>query len=538
MIRRLGGISRVVALVAAPLALLAALVTWGFSSPVASSADEDFHLASIWCGTGIREDLCEEGSGTEFRRVPLELIAASECFAGKPEQAASCPARDPSILLDTARGNFAGIYPPVFYATMGVFASTDISDSVLIMRMFNSIVYVAMMTTLFLLIAPRRRAILIWGSLATFAPFGVFLIPSVNPSSWAVISASTLWIAVLGYFEAETTRRRVALGAVAAVAVLLGAGSRADAAAFAVVSILLVGALKSERSRTFLRLSVLPAVLIVAAVLSFLFAGQANAVNPGVEITVAGDPATSPRSWASLLWNNLIRLPELWAGGFGAPLGGRALWHYTTVPGAIWFPSILAFGGIVFLGLRRLNLRKALAIIAVVGLLVVLPLLWLMRDEILVGQAVQPRYLYPLLIILAGVCLLGFRGTDAGLGRVQIVMVAAAAFVAHVVTQWFTLRRFTTGLDEYWINLDLGIEWWWPSLPIGPMPVWLIGSLAFGVVCGACVAFGWRGDDAPPSAHLASARDLAISPRAGERRGPPSADSDFDPQVGRSADRG
>ena len=498
MVKKGARVLRLVALCAAPLALLIALTSWSFSSPVGSSADEDFHLASIWCGNGIREGRCETGSAANFRRVPLMLLVASECFNGKPEQAASCPALPSSVLTDTARGNFEGVYPPVFYSVMGIFAGPDISDSVLTMRIFNATVYVAIMTSVFLLIPRHRRGILVWGSLVTLAPFGIFLVPSVNPSSWGVVSASTLWIAMLGYFEVETPRRRFAIAAIATIAVILGTGSRADAAAYAAVSIVLVGVLKVERTRRFLRLALFPAVLVGAAALSFLAAGQANAVNPGVEITVEGDPTTTPQSWASLFWNNLIRLPELWAGGFGAPLGGRALWHYTTVPGIIWFPTILAFGGIIFLGLRRLNLRKALAIVAVIGLLILLPMLWLMRDEILVGQAVQPRYLYPLLIILAGVCLLDFPGRDAGLGRVQISIVALAACVANLVTQWFTLRRFTTGLDNFSVNLDLGREWWWPNLPMGPMPLWVFGSLAFGVVCALVIVYGWRSGDSAP----------------------------------------
>ncbi|QIM19287.1 hypothetical protein G7066_13215 [Leucobacter coleopterorum] len=38
--------------------LLATLVTfgaWALSSPIGATPDEDFHLASIWCGSGERE---------------------------------------------------------------------------------------------------------------------------------------------------------------------------------------------------------------------------------------------------------------------------------------------------------------------------------------------------------------------------------------------------------------------------------------------------------------------------------------------------
>lgn len=479
--------ARAVVYVLAPLALLASLMTWAVSSSLGSSADEDFHLSSIWCGTGLREALCEPGSTDSHRRVPRQLVDAQACFNSVPNQAASCPVAPTAVLANTDRGNFDGIYPPVFYFVMGLFAGEDISASVVGMRVFNATLYVGIMTALFLLISPRRRGLMVWASLATLVPFGVFYIPSVNPSSWAIISASSAWLAVLGYFEAEARGRRWGLAALAVASALIGAGARADAAAYIVVSVALVIVLKAKRTREFMRLAIFPIALAGVSVVSFLSSRQSDAVNPGVVII----NAPSGLSWSALVWNNLIRLPELWGGAFGAPLAGRALWINATAPGLIWVPMLLAFGGLVFLGLRKLDFRKAIALSAVVGLLVILPMLWLMRDQILVGVGVQPRYLHPLIIIFAGLSLLGFHGANAGLRRIHLVMIASAVFVANAVTQWITIRRYITGLDVYGINLDHGIEWWW-GLPIGPMPLWILGSVAFAAVCALCVLFGWR----------------------------------------------
>lgn len=483
---------RILALCSAPLALLIALVAWGFSSPVGSSADEDFHLASIWCGQGPRDGLCEVGSDEHHRRVPLQLITANQCFDNQPTQSAACPSHPADVLTDTDRGNFFGVYPPGFYAVMSVFASAHIAESVLAMRAFNALLYVSLLTALFLLLPMRRRGLLVWSTVATLVPFGVFLIPSVNPSGWGVMSATTLWLALLGYFESVTRAQRLGLATVATLALLLGTGSRADAAAYAAASVVIVGVLTARRSREWRRLAVFPAVLGILAVVAFFSAGQANAVNPGFEVSVPNDPAVEEQSWTSLLWNNLIRLPELWAGAFGAPVAGRALWLGTTVPGLIWVPALLVVGGLVFGGLRRLDLRKVLSLGAIAGMLVALPMLWLMRDHIMVGQAVQARYLYPLLIMIVAMSLLGFDGVRAGLTRVQLLIVATTAAVGNIVIQWVTIRRFVTGLDAYWVNLDLGSEWWWP-IAVGPTAVWIVGSLAFAVFCALCAMFGLRG---------------------------------------------
>lgn len=487
-------VRRLVAVVVAPLALLATLLTWSVATPLASSPDEDFHLASAWCGIGERPGLCETAADPAHRLVPLELLTAHRCFDHLPDQAATCPRQPSSVLVETDRGNFDGTYPPVFYAVMGVFASEHLSLSLVLMRMFNAALYVAMMLALFLLVPASRRAVVVWGGLVTLAPFGLFLIPSANPSSWGIISASTMWLAVLGYLESDRPGRRAGLAAIALISLLIGAGSRSDAAAFAVVAVVMAVILAANRTRPFLVSLWLPALITAAALATFLSSGQSNAVNPGTDISVPLDPTSATLTRLQLFWVNLIRLPELWAGAFGAPIATQSLWLGTTAAGIVWLPVILAFGGVVFGGLRVLGPRKAICLAMLIGLLVLLPMLWLMRDQIFVGQGVQSRYLYPLLIMLAMMSLVGLRGPNAGMTAVQLCCIAAAAWVSGVVVQWITLRRYVTGLDAHWLDLDSGIEWWWsPAVPIGPMAVWLIGAGSFAVLCAICVGFGSPG---------------------------------------------
>ncbi|WP_166871540.1 hypothetical protein [Salinibacterium sp. ZJ450] len=76
----------------------------------------------------------------------------------------------------------------------------------------------------------------------------------------------------------------------------------------------------------------------------------------------------------------------------------------------------------------------------------------------------------------------------------HILIVAAAAFLGNLTIQWFTIRRFTTGLHDFWPNLDKTVQWWW-GLPIGPMPLWIIGSIAFAIVCALAVLYAWRAND-------------------------------------------
>src|SRR5690554_6631409 len=107
--------------VTVPVALLIALVSWGFASPVGASPDDDYHMASIWCGGGT-DELCQEGDAPGKMRVPETLIASSGCFAFQPESSATCAVEPSMELISTDRGNFVGGYPPVFYWAMSAFS--------------------------------------------------------------------------------------------------------------------------------------------------------------------------------------------------------------------------------------------------------------------------------------------------------------------------------------------------------------------------------------------------------------------------------
>ena len=106
---------RILLAVATALFAFAGLGAWAIASPVGAAPDDDFHLASIWCALGDREGLCAPGDEADERTVPERLIESSRCFASYPEQSAQCLVDD-ETQVSTSRGNFTGIYPPVFYA--------------------------------------------------------------------------------------------------------------------------------------------------------------------------------------------------------------------------------------------------------------------------------------------------------------------------------------------------------------------------------------------------------------------------------------
>lgn len=460
----------------APALAIIAMMAWALASPIGSSPDDDFHLASIWCANPSKTYDCAPGKTVDTRVVP-EAIARANCYIRDPAESAACQytafTLNPKPTVETTRGNFVGGYPPLYYATMNLFVGPNILLSIVVMRLVNILLFVGLGTALFLFLPRRRRTTFVWGWLVSTVPLGLFLIASNNPSSWAIIGIGTAWLALLGYFE-TVGRTKVALGAVFAVATLMAAGSRSDAALYAVLGIAVVGVLAFARTRRFLIDAILPAAMVVVCGLYFLSARQyLSAVNGfGGGAAASGAIAHDPLSLAAY---NLLNVPSLWAGVFGSwGLG----WLDTSLPAIVAMGSVACFIGAAFLGFGSLNRRKSL-VLAVVGIaLIVIPVYVLTKGGDPVGAEVQPRYLLPLIVLFAGLLMLSSRGRPIRFTRGQLVLVVGTLSMVQFISMHTNMRRYITGTGGHGFNLDTGIEWWW-NIPFSPMFVLIVGSIAY-----------------------------------------------------------
>lgn len=459
-------------IVLVPVFALVALLCWAFASPIGSSPDDDYHLTSIWCGLGDRPGLCESVPGHPEERVVPFAAGQTNCnrhFAGSTS---TCPidGLSPDSPIVTSRGNFLATYPPVYYAFMGLFASTNYTVAALVMRIVNIVLFVGLSSLLYFLLAPIRRRTLLWAWSIVIVPLGAFLIASNNPSAWAVISGGILWLALVGYFE-QRGWRSIVLGCTALVALIMGAGARADSAIYAVVAVGVAVFMTAEKTRLFLLKAIAPAVFIVIAIAFYLTSNQSTVASGGL----SGEHAASTAPGVTLIWNNLLQLPGLWAGVLGTwGLG----WLDTIMPAVVPILGLLAFGAVTFTGLVSITVRKVIALAGVGALLVAIPSWILYKGHATVGQEVQPRYILPLVIIFAGVALLQAGPRLIRFTRVQTIVVIIAVGIANAVALHVTMHRYISGPGMDGLNLNHNVQWWW-HVPISPTVVWAIGSLAF-----------------------------------------------------------
>lgn len=508
------------------LLVLAALtlVAWAFASPIGSSPDDDYHLTSSWCAGLAAGELCEPGAADDERVVP-EALDDIACYAYDPQKSAACQGQEfdwaTSETVETGRGNFSGEYPPVYYAATGLLAGGDIQVSALLMRLLSVGLFVGLSAALWSLL-PERRTTLVWAWLATMVPLGAFLLASNNPSSWAIIGVGSSWLALLGYVE-STGRRRIGLGAVFVVATLAAAGSRGDAALYAGLAIAVVFVLTVTPTWRYAKLAVLPFIMAVVALVLFLTSRQVASGLQGFGSGGAGSGAGSGEGGGleavitgpALLAYNVLNLPSLWA---GLLTEGGLGWLDVQMPSLVSFAVVGVFLVLAFVGLARVERRRAIALLLVGAVLVALPLYVLQAGGDRVGQQVQPRYLLPLIVLFAGLLLLSRTDAPARVTRLQGWLIGAALAGAHFVALHLTMRRYITGIDGAGFDLGAGAEWWWAG-PVGPNAVWLLGSLAFALLVSLAVPLLTQPDAGAEAAEPRLPRAAAEHPDA-ERRPP------------------
>lgn len=468
----------------APLLAFLALAAWAFASPIGAAPDDDFHLVSIWCADG-GSDQCLPGSASDTRVVTSGLQDIA-CYALHAERSGAC---QKSLALDgvknlkeTGRGNFYGEYPPVYYGAMRIFAGPDVQFSALVMRLINAALFVVLATALGALLPAARRRTLLWAWLVTLVPLGMFLIPSNNPSGWAITGVGTAFLALLGWFETEG-RRRWALGALYVVGVVMAAGARGDAAVYAVGATVTVLILTAAKNRGWALKTILPVVGLLIAVAFLSIAGQAGVATEGftgsggATIPVAGsDGVEAPLGGLALAAYNLLMLPLLWTGVWGSWALG---WFDTMLPAIVPWAATSAFVAVGFAGLGQLTWRKALAAGGVFSVLIALPVYVLTAGGDKVGASLQPRYLLPLIVLFAFVLLVEPAGRVLRFSRVQTFAILGALALANLVALQVNIRRYVTGAAQQGLNLDAHAQWWWSGVPFGPTALWAIGVLAF-----------------------------------------------------------
>jgi hypothetical protein len=396
--------------------------------------------------------------------VPTNVVSAAECYAFKAEVNASCVRDLPEGMSATDRVNVtANLYPGGYYRVMALFVGPDVERSVLMMRLANAVL-ASMLLALLIRVVPvgiGRAGLL--AITVTFIPLGLFLVASTNPSGWAIVGLSlylAFALALVGRTNWRSRRTWLIAGATL-VTGLMAVTSRLDAAVFVIIASVLVAVLTGiARLRRAWPAALLVAVVSILGAITFLGHGTPSFSGEGTGVGGA-DPGVG------LLLTNATYLPILFVQALG--FGGLG-WNDTVLPPLVGAMGVLALGALAYAGLTVLPRRKAWAAALAFVALMSVPLVILQRDGLAVGEAVQPRYLLPLLALLVLVLCLGPRsGKPLELGSAPALALAAGLSVSAVVSYWANAHRYFGGADTGLFDLKLDPAW----LSATGVPLWL-----------------------------------------------------------------
>ena len=472
ILQRTKGISFKISGVIGLLLLTFGLIAWAISSPLGASPDDDFHLISSWCGSGTKTGLCEEVSSSGKRLIPSGLISAN-CYAYNPEANATCQGNlnTSTNLVETDRGSFEGNYPPVYYAFESFFASKDIIVSSLLMRIMNILVFMSSFALLFIKGKASIQSALFWTLVTTMVPLGWFLIASNNPSSWAITGIISSFFALQAFL---TTKGKSAFSfaILYLFEVIISAGSRGDAGIY--LSIVSVVAIVLCYPFTKTKV-VLPFIGSIIGILFFISTKQANVASTGLA-SIAID--VSGRTQIDVLLNNMLKVPALWLGAFGFwPLG----WLDTYLPAAVWILSGSVFVLSVFVSLKFISKKQLWLAIGLLGVLYLLPIYVLQQGLNFVGEQVQPRYLLPLILIMAAVLFSNsvfINGPFHKHPQINVLLIFTVG-ISNSIALLSNLNRYVNASGNWKLPFIHSNSWWWEGLSLSPVAVWIFGSLSF-----------------------------------------------------------
>lgn len=457
---------------------------WALSSSIGSGPDDDFHMPSIWCPMPLASSGCqvqERPNDGPLVWVPEQVGAASICFAFHPELSGACTgALSGDKLIPTGRVN-SGDYPPTYYQVMHTFVGKSVLVSVVKMRLFNVALAVAVLSLLAWGLTPAARRMLGWALLGTGIPLGIFLVASVNPSSWWIVGVTSFAVGFDALIRAADRKHRIINAASTLVGATMASVSRADGG---LLVILMFGAVALLNVKTLVKRWDAIALGLVAAafgawqLLSSSQASKASGSGLGKRmIQVAQD----------LMATNVLDLPRLWLGIYATPGWGLG-WLDTAIPSLAWGSLLVVAGLLVRHGVVHATALQRVVAGLLLAVCIVMPIYLLDKTGDAVGTNYQPRYLLPIFVVMFYLLL---RPQDdqerAPFKPMTTTVLFVALAVAHTLALMYNMRRYVSGINGPLIPWSGG-SWWWTKGNPGPVLVLFAGTI--GIVALTLIATG------------------------------------------------
>ena len=462
------------------LFLFLSLAAWTVSSPIGSGVDADFHLGSIWCAHGEIDGVCESIDTTDWptanvtATVPFMFQMCDErniYFWPKCELSENNPVTQEIRIAPQGKQS-------IYYWTTQFFASPNVNQSVILIRLFNAIIASLVFFAMLALSSDRlRKAVLISWTL-TLIPNGIQLLTGVNPRSWAVLGIMSSWVFLQAFLTEDGLNRRKRLWQMACFigSIALTASARFDALLFVLFTCTVVlGAHFIDFNNLSFKRIARMGLILIAAVFALKLVPRLN--------SVFSFKIPEPFNTAQYFVFQLEHLPEFVADWWGYQIGQQG-----NGPGIIGLSGTILFAIYMYAALRGSN-RKQLFVTIAVSLFICLAL-FRATTAVLSIIPLSGIYTFGLSAPLIGLTLMFSQGDDKqifekGLAVTTIVVVSIMhALAFYHWMEFFTQRGENIG---FFYKFSLNGSWWWDTW-FSPNFVYLFGALMFPVF----LSYAWK----------------------------------------------
>lgn len=457
--------------------LLLTLCMWAISVPRGSTPDEGYHLASIWCARGEIEGKCQPLDRTEvLGSIVLTPYVSDFCFNRSPDLPANCVNElTDSTLVGHQR--FDGKdFRILYYLALNPLSNLGPEIGVTMMRFVNIMIFVLLFASLLFFGTNQVSSSAAIGLLMTLVPQGLYLISSVNPSSWAVTAVGLNWAFLLEARSAQTTRRRAFFAACWALTTTL---SLARLDSFGLLLFSTVAVIVFDRRASTTRNKRLGISLFVVIAMIY-FAHQFDLLR--ILLTSIRTTFLDQRADFFIYWIlHLIDIPAFSYGfnfeDFGALGGSLEILLPTFVP-------IIMSG--LFITLLCWTFRNYSWRLVVFGASSIIFLFLVLIQQLAAESTynpywVQGRYILPFISFFLGFSVyLSLQGHSSSVQLFTAKLTSVGISVAHSLVLLTVIQRYSVGSNKKFVSILDSTSWNYVPY-LGGIVVWLVGTVAFAI---------------------------------------------------------
>jgi hypothetical protein len=463
------------ALIAACVSFFLLLSTWLFI-PYGGSGDMDFHLASIWCAHGEREDLCEkieinpEDSSSQFRNNASAVVPFmfQICDSRNIDYWPYCDFEDSHP--ETQRLRMASPqHLSLYYRIVHVFVDEHIQLSVLKIRLFNISIASLVLFALLLLTTSRMKFAALVGLSFSVIPYGLQHFSGVTTRGWAILGVMTSWSFLGSYLT--TPRENTGIRRLQIIAylfsVFLALSTRLDALLMVLITSLFVILSTQSIKQKFSigRGLKLGGALISLGVVSQFLPIIKNHANFRIPELYGN---------SQYLFFQILHIPEFAADWWTYHIGQNG-----SGPGIVGLIGVCLFTINIAFALQKSDIHQRLLFISFTATVFLL----LAKTSSVAGSIVPLSGFYTLGMAVPwlGLTIVNSQNNFQFMSSIGNQRTAIALLTFSQAVYFYTLLEFYTRRGKnlgYFETLSLDDVWWW-NIGIGPNVVFLIEALLF-----------------------------------------------------------